>query len=159
MIYKKENEAFGDYVVRLRQSKGYSQRKLAQITGLSNTTISRIESGVTEKPDADTIKILARCLNVDEEYMFRAAGYIEKDYTEKTESSTLQLTAKEEKDIAKRLEKMKEDLLKQQGLMFNGEPASPEAIESILAALEFGMRQAKIINKKYTPKKYRKDNE
>ncbi|WDU82313.1 hypothetical protein [Caloramator sp. Dgby_cultured_2] len=86
----------------------------------------------------------------------QAAGYIEKA---ETNPSAPQLTPKEEKDIAKRLEKMKEDLLKQQGLMFNGEPASPEAIESILAALEFGMRQAKIINKKYTPKKYRKDNE
>lgn len=156
MIEKKNNETFGEYIVRLRQSKGYSQRKLAQLTGLSNTTISRIESGITEKPDAETIKILAQSLDVDEEYMFMAAGYIEKNEPSKPDMP--RFTPKEERDIAKRLEKMREDLLQQQGLMFYGEPVSEEAVESILAALEFGIRQAKIINKKYTPKKYRKDN-
>ncbi len=33
------------------------------------------------------------------------------------------------------------------GFMLSGEPLSPEAMESILDALEFGIRQAKIINK------------
>ncbi len=37
------NESFGEYITRLRKLKGYSQRKLALITGISNTTISRIE--------------------------------------------------------------------------------------------------------------------
>ena len=46
----------------------------------------------------------------------------------------------------------------QEGLMLSGEPVSPDAIQSIVDALEFGMRQAKLINKKYTPKKYRKED-
>ena len=42
--------------------------------------------------------------------------------------------------------------------MFEGDPASPEAIESILNAMEIGMAMAKKKNKeKYTPKKYKKD--
>ena len=42
--------------------------------------------------------------------------------------------------------------------MFDGDPASPEAIESILNAMEIGMEMAKKKNKgKYTPKKYKKD--
>ena len=44
------------------------------------------------------------------------------------------------------------------GLMFDGDPASPEAVESILSAMQIGMEMAKKKNKeKYTPKKYKKD--
>ncbi|WP_243166667.1 MULTISPECIES: hypothetical protein [Clostridia] len=41
-------------------------------------------------------------------------------------------------------------------LLFNGEPASEEAIQSILDAMEMGMAFAKEKNKKYTPNKYKK---
>ena len=41
-------------------------------------------------------------------------------------------------------------------LLFNGEPASEEAIQSILDAMEMGMALAKEKNKKYTPNKYKK---
>ena len=50
------------------------------------------------------------------------------------------------------------DSPKQEGLMFDGDPASPEAVDSILAAMQIGMEMAKKKNKeKYTPKKYKKD--
>ena len=68
------------------------------------------------------------------------------------------LSARDEKDIAKILEQTKEQLLSQEGLMFDGDPASPEAINSILDAMHIGMEMAKKKNKeKYTPKKYKKD--
>ena len=68
------------------------------------------------------------------------------------------LSAPDEKDIAKILEQTKEQLLSQEGLMFDGDPASPEAINSILDAMQIGMEMAKKKNKeKYTPKKYKKD--
>ena len=42
--------------------------------------------------------------------------------------------------------------------MFDGEPLTPEAMDSILAAMQVGMEIAKKKNKeKYTPKKYRKE--
>ena len=62
------------------------------------------------------------------------------------------------KDIAKRLEQFKEDLTRQDGLLFSGEPMSEEALESLMDAMEFAFRQTQKINKKYTPKKYRKDD-
>ena len=56
------------------------------------------------------------------------------------------------------LARTKEQLLSQEGLMFDGDPASPEAIDSILSAMQIGMELAKKKNKeKYTPKKYKKD--
>ena len=68
-----------------------------------------------------------------------------------------QLKPKDEKDIKEILANT-EQLLKQDGLMFDGDPASPEAIESILSAMQIGMEMAKKKNKeKYTPKKYKKD--
>ena len=68
------------------------------------------------------------------------------------------LTPRDEKDIDKILEQTKTQLLSQEGLMFDGDPASPEAIESILSAMQIGMEMAKKKNKeKYTPKKYKKD--
>lgn len=68
------------------------------------------------------------------------------------------LTPRDEKDIEKIIEHTREQLLSQEGLMFDGDPASPEAVDSILAAMQIGMEMAKKKNKeKYTPKKYKKD--
>ena len=80
------------------------------------------------------------------------------DLMEDKSTTSSELTARDEKDIAKILEQTKEQLLSQEGLMFDGDPASPEAIESILAAMQIGMEMAKKKKKKkYTPKKYKKD--
>ena len=68
------------------------------------------------------------------------------------------LTRRDERDIEKILDQTREQLLSQKGLMFDGQPASPEAVESILSAMQVGMELAKKKNKeKYTPKKYKKD--
>ena len=72
----------------------------------------------------------------------------------KEEASSL--TKRDEKEINDILSNT-EVLLQQEGLMFDGDPASPEAIESILSAMKIGMEMAKKRNKeKYTPKKYQK---
>ena len=66
------------------------------------------------------------------------------------------LTKKDERDIERKLSETLNALGGQDGLMFDGDPASPEAIESILAAMELGLQAAKQRNKeKCTPKKYR----
>ena len=68
------------------------------------------------------------------------------------------LTTRDERDIEKILDQTREQLLSQEGLMFDGKPASPEAVESIISAMQIGMEMAKKKNKeKYTPKKYRKE--
>lgn len=87
-----------------------------------------------------------------------ASGYMETDESTKEIQVTTNtvFSKKDEKDIAKRIEALKEDLLNGDGLMLSGNPISPEAIESLLEALSSGICQAKIANKKYTPKKYKK---
>lgn len=66
------------------------------------------------------------------------------------------LTAKDNREISSILANT-EELLQQEGLMFDGEPASRESIDSILSAMKIGMEMAKKNNKKYTPNKYKKD--
>ena len=39
------NKDFGKHLKRLREAKGYSQEKLAELVGLEYQTISRIETG------------------------------------------------------------------------------------------------------------------
>lgn len=58
--------SLGEMIASYRKEKGYSQRKFAQISGLSNTTISRIENGETAHPDTETLKLIAFYLNMDE---------------------------------------------------------------------------------------------
>lgn len=50
------------------------------------------------------------------------------------------------------MEEIKRDLKDSQGLMFSGEPMSEEAVDSLLDAMEYIVRQTKVINKKYIPK-------
>lgn len=106
---------------------------------LSNGSIRRWEEN---KPAVDKLEKVADYFNVSVDYLLG-----------KTEQRNV-LSAKDEKDIEKEIKKLKEKLKLSEGLMFDGEPASEEAIESVLEAISFGIRQAKIINKKYTPKKY-----
>ncbi|MDF2521892.1 MAG: immunity repressor protein [Clostridia bacterium] len=66
MESKKEVFSLGEFIINMRKEKGYSQRKFAQISGLSNTTISRIENGETMHPDIETLRLLAKHLGIDE---------------------------------------------------------------------------------------------
>ena len=73
------------------------------------------------------------------------------------EENTALSPTKQEKDIEKIVNHMREQLTSEKGLMFDGEPATQEAIESILSAMRVGVAMAKEENKKYIPKKYRKE--
>ena len=60
---------------------------------------------------------------------------------------------------AKIFDETKEQLLSQDGLMFDGVPATEEDVQKIIMAMQMGMEMIKKENKaKFTPKKYRKDN-
>lgn len=64
----------GELIAEARKKKGYSQRKFAQISGLSNTTISRIENGDTQHPDIETLKVIATHLDIEEKKLLSMAG-------------------------------------------------------------------------------------
>lgn len=147
---------FGSYIKKIRESKGLTLNQVALYSEISAAQLSRIENGKRGVPKAPTIKKLAEALKEDYESLMRVAGYIE---DESLSSKGGSFSEKDEKDIAKRIEAIKKDLSKDDGYMLMGEPMSEEAKESILDAMEYAIRQATRINKKYIPKKYRDNQE
>lgn len=130
---------------KLREEKGYLQKFVADKLGIRSNTLSGYENG-SRSPDPEMLLALSELYNVTTDYLLG-------------KSDDPNLTEKDESDIAKRMEKLRRDLTTGEGLSYHGEPMSDEAIESLLEAIEYADRQTTRVNKKYIPKKYRKDND
>ena len=153
----------GDIIKEYRTTHHLSMDAFSEKSGISKAYISLLEknkhtkTGKTIAPSIQCIKQAADGMNMDFNTLF---GMLDGDVSLKDDSQNIasELTTKDEKDIMRILEQTREQLLSQEGLMFDGDPASPEAITSILDAMQIGMEMAKKKNKeKYTPKKYKKD--
>ncbi len=133
---------------QLLKQHGITAYRVAKDTGVTTATLTSWKQGkYTPKPEK--MQKIADYFGVSLSYLMTG----KEDASEKE----AQLKPKDEKDI-KNILANTEQLLKQDGLMFDGNPASPEAIDSILSAMKIGMEMAKKKNKeKYTPKKYKKD--
>ena len=137
----------------LRKQNKLTQKDIADFLGMSESGYGYYEQGRNE-PSLETLRKLAAKYNVTVSYF---TGENEKEIAKHDRSGT-QLSDKDEKDIAKRLEQIRNDIEHSDGLSFSGEPMSEEAKDSLMEAMEFIVRQTKKINKKYIPKKYRKDD-
>lgn len=136
---------------KLLQENGVTPYKVSKETGVSQSTLSDWKRGVST-PKIDKLQRIADYFGVSVEYLQTGKNRTVKKITDKSS-----LTNRDTKQIEAILNDT-EALLKQDGLMFDGDPASPEAIYSILSAMRIGMEMAKQKNKeKYTPKKYKKD--
>mgnify|MGYP001587255939 FL=1 len=49
---------------KLREAKGLSQEKLARLADVANNTIIKIESGKNDNPTLDTLKKVAKALEI-----------------------------------------------------------------------------------------------
>ncbi|MEC1155672.1 transcriptional regulator [Cytobacillus horneckiae] len=141
---------FGSYIKHLRESRDLTLNQVAMYSEISAAQLSRIETGKRGIPKPSTIRKIADALKADYAQLMKVAGYIE--------DSNESFTVKEEKDIAKQVEEIKKNLESQEGLSFYGEPLSEEAMESLLESMEHMVKQAKRINRKYTPKKYKEED-
>ena len=131
--------------------------ELSRLSGIGKSAISQYLSGKVT-PKQDKIYKLAQALKVSESWLM---GYDEPmEQSPAPASDDLpDLTPKDEREIMHLMDDMKEKLMQEEGLMFDGQPASPESIQSILDAMQIGMEMAKKRNKaKYTPKKYRHED-
>lgn len=156
MFDKIENETFGQYIARLRNAKGYSQRKLALVSGVSNTTISRIENGDTPNPDLGTLQALSAALGIDETVMLNAAGYL----NESKSIGDSDLDKKDLRQIEKDLEKMMTSIHRDPNdgfSKFDGDTnLTEEDYEMLEDAFRTTLRIVRKLNKQtYTPNKYK----
>lgn len=148
----------GENIKRLRAMHGLSQKELAQIAGVSDKAVSTWENG-TKEPRMGAVQKIADHFGLKKSNLIEDNG-LEINITPAPASDDLpDLTPKDEREIMHLMDDMKEKLMQEEGLMFDGQPASPESIQSILDAMQIGMEMAKKRNKaKYTPKKYRHED-
>lgn len=136
---------------KLCELKGITPYRVCKETGLTTATISNWKAG-RYTPKQDKLQKIADYFGVSIEYLMTGVQTIHSDINDK-----IAVNPKTQKDIINILSDT-EQMLKQDGLMFDGKPASQEAIDSVLSAMRIGMEMAKEKNKeKYTPKKYKKD--
>lgn len=134
-------------IEQLCSGKGIKPGKLCSELGISRGTLGDLKAGRTKKLSAENVSKIANYFGVTTDYLMNG-GETEKAPT---------LTNKDERDIAKDLELIMSNLESAEGLMFDGNPMSDEARESMRAAIEIGLKTVKILNKEtYTPKKYKK---
>lgn len=134
-----------DKIESLLRQNNITAYKLAKDTGFSTGLLSQWKTR-KQKPSIDKIKKIAEYFSVPIDFFLSC----------EEQKTAPVLTKKDERDIAKDLEELKASLENNESLMFDGDPMTPEARESILAAMKLGLEAAKVKNKeKYTPKKYK----
>ena len=127
--------------------KGIAMSALLDKIDMSRGNIARWKSGL--EPKAATKQKLAEAFGIEREELEER----EKPAPENRNG----LSIKEQKDIARKLEKMMAELEESGDLMFDGDPASEEAKESIRNALAMGLEYARKVNReKYNPYKNKK---
>lgn len=136
---------FYDVYVELCHNNGKSPSAVAQELGINKSNVSNWKNnGYT--PRGAVLNKIAEYFGVSIDYLLG-----------KEQKETPTLTAKDERDIARDLERIRQALENEDTIMFDGDPMSDEARDSIMNAIELGLQAAKLKNKeKYTPKKYRK---
>lgn len=137
---------FFDTFDELCKKKGIKPKAAVIEIGLSNSIATKWKkTGAT--PQGETLNKIANYFGVSTDYLLG----------NKTEEAPA-LTKKDERDIARDLEAMMTDLDGNSTLMFDGNPLTEDARESIKAAMKLGLEAAKLKNKeRFTPKKYRKE--
>ncbi|MFB5192762.1 helix-turn-helix domain-containing protein [Alicyclobacillus fastidiosus] len=160
-----------------RNEHGLTQRELANHIGVSQRQISQFENGILPVP-SDVLRKIADVFGMSllaflnrhdlyDEYIphhfdgdvdaYAAFKKAEKEDAQNEGRHSDELSSKEERDIAKELERMMESLDSDKALAFDGEPLTDEDRELLRASLEHSLRTARIVaKKKFTPKKYKK---
>ncbi|OLN23871.1 hypothetical protein BTO30_02720 [Domibacillus antri] len=152
---------FADRLKKLRESRKetnphFTQGYVAEILGVARTTYTAYENG-TKQPPMETVIKIANLFDTSTDYLLGRND-------SKNSNSLPELTEKDEQNIMTDLEAMINNLESKNGMAsFDGhtvDELDDEDRELLIASLEQSMRLAKRIAKqKYTPKKYRKEQE
>lgn len=148
--------------------KGTSPTALLKSLGMSTSSVTSWKKGV--EPSVGTVYRIAEKLEVDPATLLEGwtasrlndynAGYVDcfDDELAEEQKKAPTLTKKDERDIARDLEAIMAELEAGGDMMFDGDPMTPEARESIMSAMRLGLEAAKAKNKeRFTPHKYRKE--
>ena len=138
----------------LRLGHKLTQEELGKKINVTKVSVSGYENG-NRVPDMETLQKIAEVFDVQVDYLL---GRTDDPTPPKKSKPYYALTEKDERDIARDLERMMSDLESNEAMAFYGEPMDEETRELIRLSLEHSMRLAKeMAKKKFTPKKYRKE--
>ncbi|KKI91366.1 hypothetical protein WQ54_15190 [Bacillus sp. SA1-12] len=133
--------------------------------GISHTYLDTIEKGFDKrsgkqvKPTPETLELISNAYKYPYEDLMVIAGYIKQIQKPKSNNQNF-FSEKDERDIAKKLESILNDLESDSGVAFYGEPMDDVTRELVKAQIESNLRTAKqLAKKKFTPKKYRNDDD
>ncbi|MDO4620358.1 MAG: helix-turn-helix transcriptional regulator [Lachnospiraceae bacterium] len=127
-----------------RQEAGMTQEQLAKATGMTTRTIQNYEMGARRPKNDDIIEKLASAIGCTYEELMGMGDVYIMDAQEKA-------GAKAARDM--------EEIVGEVVGLFAGGSMDEEAMDGVYRALSEAYWNAKDKNKKYTPKKYRKDGE
>ena len=136
----------GERIKNIRKKQGRTQKQLANKVHLTDQVISNIERSYTTASSDDLARI-ADVLNTTPNYLLGK---------EENANNYYELTNKDEKDIAERLQVMIEDLENNAHYSKENGEMDDNNRELLIMSLENSLRIAKQeAKKKFTPKKYR----
>jgi HTH-type transcriptional regulator, competence development regulator len=70
---------FGEKLRKLRKEKGFSIRKLSELSGVAHSYLSQVETGKRGIPKVETLEKIATGLNIPSIDLLVQAGYIDPD--------------------------------------------------------------------------------
>lgn len=135
---------------KIRDAKRYRDADVVRATGITKSTFSDWKSG-RSCPKNEKLQKIANFLGVTVDYLLTGE--------EPAKPQTIELTPKDERDIANDLENIRRKLMNRESgpAAFNGQILSKESADLLLAELDISLRRLKILNKeKYNPNKNKK---
>lgn len=139
-----------DIFVKLLEKYGVTAYKVSKATGIAGSTFSDWKSG-RSTPKQEKLQKIADYFGVTVEYLMTGK--------EEPKEKAPELTTKDERDIAKDLDRIMEKLTAGESgpASYNGGDLDPDAAALFKDELEIALRRLKLINKeKYTNKRYKK---
>ena len=135
---------FSEKIRNARRAKGWTQKDLAQATGMALRTIQNYELGARLPKKRDTYLALAKALDINEEVLL-------------DDSASFVLRANER--YGSRGARQAWDMVADLAAMWSGGEMDEEDMDAIMQAMQEAYWEAKKNNRKYVPKRYRKDEE
>lgn len=137
-----------EQISKTAKEKGYSINRLEKELGFARSSINKFNKNI---PSMDKIQQIADLLGVSVDYLLHGK--------EEPEKKEITLTPKDERDIAKDLDRIMNEIQKGNDgpLYYNGVEIDNASLNLLQNAIEFALRETKKENKvKYNPHKNKK---
>lgn len=132
-------ETTGQRLKVLRKEQGYTLEQVGEFLDTTKVTISRYENDV-RVPTSDPMSKLAKLYNVSSDYLLCLTD--KRLHLQENTKIENDETEEDKIEVANRINHYMKELSSKESLALNGEPMCEEALESLLNAMEIGLKMA-----------------